>query len=122
MATKYGMSESGQKILAFLKKYPNKEFTKRQLVVELDLSMSAVTGNINSFLNKGYITERVEEWVDKDNHIHVDRYSKITEVGKAFDPVADERAKKQKLLEEKAQRKYEKIQQQRKALFGLEEE
>lgn len=120
MATKYGMSESGQRILAFLKKHPDKEFTKRQLVVELDLSMSAVTGNINSFLNKNFVTERVEEWADNSHHIHVDRYCKITERGKAFDPIADERAKKQKLLEEKALRKYEKMQQQRKVL-GLEE-
>lgn len=107
------MSESGRKILHFLQKNPKQEFTKRQLVIELDLSMPAVTGNINSFMKKKFVVERVNEWTDEAHHIHVDRYYTLTKEGKDFDPDMADRALAEAKLKAAALRKYERIQQRK---------
>ena len=54
------MTETSRKIFEFLKKHSSKEFTKHELVEEVDTTMSAVNGSVNWLLKKGYASERIE--------------------------------------------------------------
>ena len=44
------MTENSQKVLDYLQKHPEKEFTKHELVEKLDISMAAVTGSVREWI------------------------------------------------------------------------
>ena len=86
------MTENSTKVLEFLQKHPNKEFTKHELVEELDISIAAVTGSVNGLVKKGLAEERLEVFKPlkaggKPTEV---RWVKINEAGMAFDPAEEE--------------------------------
>ena len=46
------MTENSKKVFEFLKKNYGKEFSKHELVEQLDIPMSAVSGSINGLISK----------------------------------------------------------------------
>lgn len=101
------MTENSKKVFAFLKKNYGKEFSKHELVEQLDIPMSAVSGSINGLVSKGYAEERIEIAPSrfKGDKITEIRYVQLTETGVKFDPDEDERRKAQERLEATAARK-----------------
>jgi len=101
------MTENSKNILKFLQKHYGKEFSKREIVEELDVTMSTVSGSVNGLVSKGYATERIEVLQPRfkgDKPVEV-RYVMLTEEGYKFDPEEEERRKAQALLEAKAARR-----------------
>ena len=101
------MTENSSKVLDCLKKHPNKEFTKHELVEELDISIAAVTGSVNGLVKKGLAEERTEIFKPlkaggKPTEV---RWVKINEAGLAFDPVEEERRIAREKAEATAARK-----------------
>ena len=47
------MRPNSEKVLAFLQEHSDKEYTKQDLVEELDVPMAAVTGSVNGLVKKG---------------------------------------------------------------------
>ena len=106
------MTENSTKVLEFLQKHPNKEFTKHELVEELDISMAAVTGSVNGLLRKGLAEERSEVFKPlyaggKPTEI---RWVKINEAGLKFDPAEEERRIAREKAEATALRKQARVQ------------
>lgn len=106
------MTENSVKVLEFLKKHPNKEFTKHEIVEELDISMAAVTGSVNGLVKKGLADERLEVFKplsagSKPTEI---RWVKINEEGLKFDPVEEERRIAREKAEATALRKQARAQ------------
>ena len=101
------MTENSKKVFEFLKKNYGKEFSKHEIVEQLDIPMSAVSGSINGLISKHYATERVEIAPSrfKGDKIVEIRYVTLTEEGSKFDPDEDERRKIQERLEATAARK-----------------
>ena len=107
------MTETSRKIFEFLKKHSSKEFTKHELVEEVDTTMSAVNGSVNWLLKKGYASERIEITRakykgQKDMEM---RFVQITPAGCEYDPDEEERRKKRLQLEAAAARKEERARQ-----------
>lgn len=107
-------SVNAVKVLNFLKENFGKEFTKRQIADALNISISAVTGTINSLQKpeKGYvITTRTEDVVEQEAtetrkaKIKTVPYHTLTEAGLAYDPVAEAEAKAAAKEAEKAAKK-----------------
>lgn len=101
------MTENSTKVLTFLQKHPNNEFTKYEIVEELDISMAAVTGSVNGLVKKGLAEERIEVYKplnagSKPTEI---RWVKINEAGKNFDPAEEERRLARERAEATAARK-----------------
>ena len=88
------MRPNSEKVLAFLQEHSDKEYTKQDLVEELDVPMAAVTGSVNGLVKKGLATERIEEYAPL-----VIRWIQITKEGLKFNPVQEER----RLAREKAE-------------------
>ena len=104
------MTETSRKIFEFLKKHSSKEFTKHELVEEVDTTMSAVNGSVNWLLKKGYASERIEVTKakykgQKDMEM---RFVQITPAGCEYDPDEEERRLQ---LEAAAARKEERARQ-----------
>jgi len=101
------MTENSKKVFEFLKKNYGKEFSKHELVEQLDIPMSAVSGSINGLVSKDYAVERIEVAPSrfKGDKIAEIRYVQLTEEGFKFDPDEDERRKAQARLEATAARK-----------------
>lgn len=86
------------------------EFTKQEIAAQLGLSVQAVTGTTNSLRKKGYAVERVEMVTipgegDKAPKEKKLVYVTLTDAGLAYDPIAEEEAKKAeaaRIKEEKA--------------------
>jgi hypothetical protein len=107
------MTETSRKIFEFLKKHSSKEFTKHELVEEVDTTMSAVNGSVNWLLKKGYASERIEITRakykgQKDMEM---RFVQITPAGCEYDPDEEERRKKRLQLKAAAARKEERARQ-----------
>ena len=107
------MTETSRKIFEFLKKHSSKEFTKHELVEEVDTTMSAVNGSVNWLLKKGYASERIEITRakykgQKDMEM---RFVQITPAGCEYDPDEEERRKKRLQLEAAAARNEERARQ-----------
>lgn len=103
------MTDGSRAVFEFLKAHPNQEFTKHELVEELDSSIGVICGAVNGFIKKGLAVERIEETkplVAGDPPIIV-RYVTITELGQQYDPDEVERVKQREHLEELARRKAE---------------
>ena len=101
------MTENSKKVFEFLKKNYGKEFSKHDLVEQLDIPMSAVSGSINGLVTKDFAVERIMTAParfkgDKTAEL---RYVKLTEAGYNFDPDEDERRKAQERLEAAAARR-----------------
>ena len=106
------ITENSQKVLDYLQKHPEKEFTKHELVEKLDISMAAVTGSVNGLLRKGLAEERLEVFKPlnaggKPTEI---RWVKINEAGLKFDPVEEERRIAREKAEATALRKQARAQ------------
>lgn len=95
------MRPNSEKVLAFLQEHSGKEYTKQDLVEELDVPMAAVTGSVNGLVKKGLATERIEEYAPlaAGSKPTVIRWIQITKEGLKFDPVQEER----RLAREKAE-------------------
>ena len=95
------VSDNSIKILEYLKKHPDKEVSKYDLVEELDIPMSAVSASITHFLKKrGLAEERIETLpAIYSSKPVVIRWVKITQAGLEYDPFEEER----RLLREKAE-------------------
>lgn len=83
-------------VLNYLKQNFGKEFCKRDIADALGISISAVTGSINSLIKKGHvINTRVEEVVEAEAtetrkaKVKTVPYHTLTESGLAYDPVAE---------------------------------
>ena len=109
------MTEGSRTVLDYLKKHFGKEFTKHELVETLDVSMSVVTGSVNSLITKGYVSERIEIIPPKyKGHKEVViKFVTLTEAGLAFDPDEEERRKAQARLELTAARKKARAEEKR---------
>lgn len=107
------MTENSRKVFEFLKKNKDKELTKYEIVEELDVPISAVTGCINNLVKKKFAEERMEILMplhqgQKPSTI---RWVKLTELGLAYDPDEEERRIAREKLEAKALRKAERLAQ-----------
>lgn len=103
------MTEGSKAVLTFLQKHPNKEYTKREIVEEIDFPMSSVTGSVTNLVRKGYASERIE--FVKAPHVGLKdqevRLVKITEAGLRYDPDEEARQKKEAQLQAAALRREE---------------
>lgn len=105
-------SVNAVKVLNLMKERYNQEYTKRELADALGISISAVTGTVNSLIRKGYaITTRTEDVVEQEAtetrkaKIKTVPYHTLTEAGLAYDPVAEAEAKAAAKEAEKAAKK-----------------
>lgn len=101
------MTDNAKKVLDFLKKNYGKEFSKHEIVEQLDISMSTVTGSINGLLNRGFAKERIEVALSRfkgDHEVEI-RYVTLTESGLNYDPYEEEKRKAQERLEARAVRR-----------------
>lgn len=106
------ITENSIKVLEFLQKHPNKEYTKHEIVEELDISMAAVTGSVNGLIKKGLADERIEVFKplqagSKPTEI---RWVKINDAGVKFDPAEEERRIAREKAEATALRKQARAQ------------
>jgi len=104
-------SVNSVKILNWMKEHYNEEHSKREIADALDISISSVTGTINSLIKKGYaITTRTEEKVEAEAtetrkaKVKNVPYHTLTEAGLAYDPVAEAEAKAAEKEAEKARK------------------
>ena len=117
------MTVNSLAILNYMKQHYNQEMTKREIADALGISISAVSGTINSLIKKEYaITTRTEEVVEQEAtetrkaKVKVVPYHTLTEAGLAYDPEEEERqkaaekaAEKERKAAEKAAKKAAKI-------------
>ena len=106
------MTEGSKKVFYFLLEHYGKEYTKHQLVRELDISMATVTGSVNNLIKKGYAYERkevIESSIDKSPI--EERYVTLTELGKDYDPEKEEERIIREKAEEKARKKAERLRE-----------
>ena len=94
------MTVNSELVLNYLKNNYGKEFSKQELVNELNISLPAVTGTINALAKKGYVVTSREETVElspatetRKAQTKVIKYHTLTEAGLAYDPVAEEAEK-----------------------------
>lgn len=102
------ISENSELVLNYLKNNYGREYSKQELSSTLGISLSAVTGAMNSFVKKGYATTTREEVVEdapatetRKAKTHVVKYHTLTEAGLAYDPIAEEEAKQAEKAAEK---------------------
>jgi len=95
------MTENSKKVFNFLKSHPNKEYTKHEIVEELDVTMAVVSGSVNGLLKKGLADERIEEFppLYKGGKPTELRWVKLNQAGLKYDPDEEER----KLARERAE-------------------
>ena len=123
------MTVNSLAILNFLKTHFGTDYSKRDIADELGISISAVSGTMNSLIKKGYAkTTRTETVVEAEAtetrkaKVKDVPYHTLTEAGLAYDPEEEERQKaaekaaadpteKNKLAAEKAQQKAIKAQE-----------
>lgn len=105
-------SVNAVKVLNLMKERYGAEYTKREIADALGISISAVTGTVNSLIRKGYaITTRTEDVVEQEAtetrkaKIKTVPYHTLTEAGLAYDPVAEAEAKAAAKEAEKAAKK-----------------
>lgn len=103
------MTEGSKAVLTFLQKHPNKEYTKREIVEQIDYPMSSVTGSVTNLVRKGYAAERIEVIKAPYNSLKDQevRFVKITEAGLKYDPDEEARQKKEAQLQAAAIRREE---------------
>lgn len=101
------MTENSRMVFEYLKKHPDKQFSKQQLIDLTDLSMPAVNASILNFINKGFVQEfsvidpATANFVNPLYH----KTYQITETGLAFDPDEEElRQKRERLVRRAANR------------------
>lgn len=105
------ISANSELVLNFLKRNFGKEFSKQEIAHELGISISAVTGSINSFVKKGYARNTREEVIEKTPATETRKasiskvvYHTLTEDGLAYDPVAEEAERVAAIAAKKAQK------------------
>lgn len=105
------MTENSRKVFEYLKKNKGQELTKYEIVEELDVPISAVTGCVNSLVKKGYAEERQEVLMPMhpSQKPTVLRWVKLTEEGLKYDPDEEERRILRERQEAKALRKAQKL-------------
>ena len=105
------MTENSRKVFEFLRKNKNKELTKYEIVEELDIPMSAVTGSVNNLVKKGYAEERQEVLMPMHpgQKPTVVRWVQITEEGMKYDPDEEERQLIRERQEAQALRRAKKL-------------
>ena len=93
-------------VLNFLKANYGKEFSKQEIAAQLGVSLSTVTGSMNSLMKKGYARETRREMIEdrpatetSKGHTKPLIFHTLTEEGLAYDPEAEEA---QKLAEKEA--------------------
>lgn len=101
------ISESTILILNFLKKHPTEQFTKYDIIENLDISMATTSGCVNGLIKKKLINETIETYppLRKGEKPVQIRYVKITEEGMKFDPVEEERRLARERAENNAAKK-----------------
>lgn len=106
------MTDNSKKVLAFFQQNPDKEFTRQDLVEELDLTVPQTSGVI-SFVKKGYLTERREDFppLTSSSKATSIRWYKITDEGMKFDPIQEERRLAREQAEARAIRKAERAKE-----------
>ena len=104
-------SVNAVKVLNWMKERYGSEHTKREIADALGISISAVTGTINSLIKKGYaVTTHTEDVVEQEAtetrkaKIKTVPYHTLTEAGLAYDPVAEAEAKAAEKEAEKARK------------------
>lgn len=102
------MTYNSSLVLNLLKKNFGKEFTKNEIATTLGISLPAVTGSVRGLVANKYATERIEE-IELEPAVEANpeagirgrkakiktiRHVQLTEAGLAYDPEAEEAAKK----------------------------
>ena len=102
------MTVGSVSVLNFLKANYGQEFSKQQIAKELGVSLSTVTGSMNSLMKKGYARETRREMIEdrpatetSKGHSKPLVFHTLTEAGLGYDPEAEEA---QKLAEKEAAR------------------
>lgn len=104
------MTEGAMRILAFLKKNKNKEFTTYDILENTNITLPTITGTLNGLIKRGYVIKTREDVFSarfKGEKTKTMKYYQLTEEGFNYDPIQEEREKEQQRLEEKAARKHQ---------------
>lgn len=91
------MTANASVIFEFMKNHPGEEMTKQEIAAQTGLSVQAVTGTTNSLIKKGYAVESqetVEVTEGEKVKTKIVKRVKLTDAGLAYDPVAEEEARK----------------------------
>ena len=107
------MTDASKAVFKFLKKNYGKEFTKHEIVEEVDVTMATVNGSVNWLLKQEYASERIEVIPGKYKGLKNTevRFITLTEAGRNFDPDEEERRKAQEHAKEIAARKKARAEQ-----------
>lgn len=106
---------NSEMVLNFLKNNYGKKFSKQEIADALNISLPSVTGTINALVKKNYVETPVKDVVELEPATETRKaktktiqYHTLTEAGLAYDPVAEEAAKKAAKEAAKAARAAEK--------------
>ena len=84
-----GMSEGSRKVLGALQANPGIEFKAGDLAGLAGVTVSTVTGCVNSLVKKGYAMRRADT-IEQDGKAKEIKYISITQEGVSYDPDAVE--------------------------------
>lgn len=108
-------SINAERVLNYMKENYGTEKSKQEIAQALGITIPGVTGSINALIKKGYAVTTREEIVEDEPatetrkaKTHKVLYHTLTEAGLAYDPVAEEAAKKAADAEKKAKREADK--------------
>lgn len=101
------MTEGSKKVFEYVKNNYGTELTKQQIAEALDVSLSTVTGSVNSLVKKGLCSERIEEVpaVAEGKQPTYLRWLSMTELGVTYDPEEEEARVEREKLEARAAKK-----------------
>lgn len=92
---------NSEKTLNYMKEHYGEELTKKQIADALEIPFASVTGAINALIKKDraittreVIVEDAPATETRKAKTHKVLYHTLTEAGLAYDPVAEEEAKK----------------------------
>ena len=92
---------NSERVLNYMKEHYGEELTKQDIADALGITIPAVTGSMNSLIKKKYAVTTREDVIEdapatetRKAKTHKVLYHTLTEEGLAYDPVAEEEAKK----------------------------
>ena len=92
---------NSERVLNYMKEHYGEELTKQDIADALGITIPAVTGSMNSLIKKKYAVTTREDVIEdapatetRKAKTHKVLYHTLTEAGLAYDPVAEEEAKK----------------------------
>lgn len=89
------MTENSKRVFTMLKDNHGMDITAQEIAKELNVPLSAVTGSVNGLTRKGLaVRTEVQKGEDEKGKPIIVKYVSLTEAGMAYDPEAEEAAKK----------------------------